>query len=50
MDLNFFLHLGTNKQSVEDYKIEFECNGDETKDVIEKFYNSKPYWKTMMNF
>lgn len=40
-----FLFTPREKGVVNEYGIKFECNGDETDEVIEQFYNSKPVWE-----
>ena len=51
-DLNGFKFLFTprNEELVKEYGIQFECNGDETEEVISAFYNSKPYWDCFEEF
>lgn len=46
-DLNGFKFLFTprNKKIVEKYEISFQCNGDETCEVVESFYKTQPFWR-----
>lgn len=41
-----FLFAPRDKKTIEQYKLDFACNGDEPKEVEEVFYNSKPYWNS----
>lgn len=45
-DLNGFKFLFTprNEKKVKEYGIIFQCSGDETKEVMDEFYKSKPLW------
>lgn len=51
-ELNGFKFLFTprEKDIVNEYGITFECNGDETEEVIKQFYNSKPVWENYDSF
>lgn len=51
-DLNGFKFLFTPRdaETVKKYGITFECNGDETVEVIEEFYNTKPIWTDFKRF
>lgn len=51
-DLNGFKFLFTPRDEniVKEYGIEFQCTGDETEEVIEAFYKTKPFWRDFDEF
>lgn len=45
-----FLFAPREEKIVHQYRLNFDCNGDEKSEVIEEFYKSRPIWKDYDTF